>query len=146
MGAVLCLQVAATAASKPPSVIQLRKEFSADTAKLNVAVSAWVIKGQALPKHPTWRELSEIDQPLASALTKFDDELQRFGATGTVEAAITQLVDADQRYIADLTASSGQNLFTESSGKWAAAIVKDATIVGNRRTALRDALGLPTPT
>jgi hypothetical protein len=146
LGAVLCPQVAATAAPKPPSVAQLRKEFLADSAKLDVAVLTWINKGQTLPNHPTWTELSEIDQPFASALTKFDSELQRFRATGTVEVAITQLVEADHRYIVDLTAPTGQKLFTAGIGRWEAAIGKDGTAVKKGQTAVRGALGLPTPT
>ena len=144
VGAVLCSQVAATAAPKPPSVDQLRKEFLADSAKLDVAVVTWTNKIEGLSDNTTWAELAKVDQPFANALTKFDGELQRYGATGRVEAGITHLVGADRSYIADLIAPTGQKLF--NSGKWETAMTTRGSALHNALNALRGALGLSTPT
>ena len=71
--------------------------------------------GIRISKNPqtgsTPAQVALIDQPCAAALTKLDEQLLNFGATGTVGAAIATFVHADENLIDDVLARAAQQQF-----------------------------------
>src|SRR5208282_5305650 len=70
-------------------------------APLSLAGKTWNSELKAL-NSDTKAQVAQTDQPFATALTKFDDQLLNFGATGPVGAAITTSVHADEHLIDDV--------------------------------------------
>jgi pimeloyl-ACP methyl ester carboxylesterase len=130
-----------TGAPKPLSISRMRTQLLADQAPVSPAGQTWDSELKALPSDPTALEVAEIDQPFATVLTTFDSQLLAFGATGTVLAAITTFVDADENFIGDVLALSVQD--SSTLGTWKTTIVKEAKTEQDADAALRKAVGLP---
>lgn len=130
-----------TGAPKPLSLSGMRTEFLAGQARTTPAGQTWDAELKALPPDPTALQVAMIDQPFAAALSTFDNQLLDFGATGTVGAAITTFVDADEHVINDVTALSAQS--SSMLGTWKTTITNDAGAAQSAAAALRKTLGLP---
>jgi pimeloyl-ACP methyl ester carboxylesterase len=130
-----------TAPPQPFSLSGMRAQFLAGQAPLSLAGKTWDSELTALNSDATPAQVALIDQPFAAALTKLDEQLLNFGATGTVGAAITTFVHADQNLIDDVLARSMQN--SSTLGTWKTAITQDTRTEQNSTAALREALGLP---
>ena len=129
-----------TAPPKPLSLSRMRTQFLADQAPLSLAGKTWNSELKAL-NSDTPAQVALTDQPFATALTKFDDQLLNFGATGPVGAAITTSVHAEEHLIDDVLALAVQS--SSTLGTWKTAITKDTRAGQNAAAALRKALGLP---
>ena len=129
-----------TAPPKPLSLSRMRTQFLADQAPLSLAGKTGNSELKAL-NSDTPTQVALTDQPFATALTKFDDQLLNFGATGPVGAAITTSVHADEHLIDDVLALAMQS--SSTLGTWKTAITKDTRTGQNAAAALRKALGLP---
>lgn len=143
MGILIATSSVSGAATKPKPITlaKMKSGFLTDVATLNAALSKWNTALGSLGSNATWTKLGHVDQPFASALTKFDVQLLAFGANGKIGSAIAGFVRSDQNLIADLTTAAGQNLFT--GGTWETQTVKDEQQLVDADTALRSALGVP---
>lgn len=118
----------------------MRAQFLAAQAPLSLAGKTWNPELKTLKPDATPAQVALIDHPFAAALTKLDDQLLNFGATGTVGAAITTFVHADENLI-DMLARAAQH--SSTLGTWKTAITQDTRATQNAAAALRKALGLP---
>jgi pimeloyl-ACP methyl ester carboxylesterase len=130
-----------TAPPQPLSLSRMRAQFLAGQAPLRLAGKTWDSELTALNPDATPAQVALIDQPFAAALTKLDEQLLSFRATGSVGAAITTFVHADENLVDDVLARAVQN--SSTLGTWNTAITQDTRTGQNAAAALRKALGLP---
>ena len=126
---------------RPLSISGMRTQFLAGEAAVIPAGTTWAAKLKALPSGPAALAVAMIDQPYASTLIKFDNQLLSFGATGALGAAVTTLADAEQHVIDDVTARSVQG--SSMLGSWKTTTTRDTQLAQAATAALRKALGLP---
>ena len=130
-----------TAPPEPLSLPRMRAQFLAGQAPLSLAGQTWNSDLKALSPDTTPAQVALIDQPFAAALTKLDDQLLNFGATGTAGAAITAFVHADENLIDDVLARAAQS--SSTLGTWKEALTQNTRARQNTAAALQKALGLP---
>ena len=117
----------------------MRPQFLAGQAPLRLAGKTWNPDLKALSPDTTPAQVALIDQPFAAALTKLDDQLLNFGATGTAGAAIAAFVRADENLIDDVLARAAQS--SSTLGTWKEALTQDTRARQNAAAALQKALG-----
>lgn|GEM_PF-139126 len=90
---------------------------------------------------PTAVRTAQADQAYATVVSAFDDQLLNLGATGTIGAAVNAFVNAEEKLITDVLATS--ELSTADSSTWTTRATADAAASKSANNALRKALGLP---
>jgi pimeloyl-ACP methyl ester carboxylesterase len=84
---------------------------------------------------------AQADQVYASVVSGFGDQLLDLDATGTVGAAVSAFVSAEEKLLTDVLATS--QLSTADSSTWTTRTTADAAASETTNNRLRKALGLP---
>jgi hypothetical protein len=105
------------------------------------AGSQWETAAKALTSKSTARDLARIDVSLADVAGAFDDELLSFGATGSLGAALSASVSANERNVNDLLALGALSGATAKNYK--ATSAHDGAVGLALSNALRRRLNLP---
>jgi pimeloyl-ACP methyl ester carboxylesterase len=125
----------------PLSVTQMRQRYLAGFRTELSAGSQWETAAKALTSKSTARDLARIDVSLADVAGAFDDELLSFGATGSLGAALSASVSANERNVNDLLALGALSGATAKNYK--ATSAHDGAVGLALSNALRRRLNLP---
>ncbi len=124
----------------PMSTAQMRTRLAADETRLGIANATWERTLKALPAKSHFKQAVQMDQALYNSFAAFDAEILRFGATGTIGAAVSRLADAD------VTRGNAVIAFADQSKSyvtaWKATKAHDDEMVQQASMALHQALGI----
>jgi pimeloyl-ACP methyl ester carboxylesterase len=125
----------------PPSIKEMRQRYLAGFKTELSAGKVWEAAAKALTSKSTAQDLARIDVSLADVAGAFDEELLSFGATGSLGAALSASVNANERNVTDLLALGG--LSGAAAKNYKATSAHDGAVGQTLSNALRRRLNLP---
>jgi pimeloyl-ACP methyl ester carboxylesterase len=123
------------------SVKEMRQRYLAGFKTETLAGTKWETAAKSLTAKSTAQDLARIDVTLADVAGAFDEELLSFGATGSLGAALTASVNANERNVTDLLALGA--LSGAAAKAYKATSAHDGVVGETLSNALRRRLNLP---